>query len=62
MASTALPGIVFAFWLLFPCIFIVLKFIAYFFNVLLCDPQGVPVANKYQMGLDADISSSYYQE
>ena len=34
----------------------------FWFRVILCGPQGVSVAKKYQMGPGIDISSSYYQE
>ena len=34
----------------------------YCFGVLLCVPQGVPVANKYQMGSDFNILYHRYQE
>ena len=34
----------------------------YCFNAPLCGPQGVLVANQYQMGSDIDISTSNQQE
>ena len=46
VASTAYSGTVFAFWL-----FLVINSM-YFYHLfrLSCVPQGVPVADKYQMG------------
>ena len=44
------------------CILVIFLMYFYYFNALPCVPQGVPVANKYQMCSDIDISSSYYQE
>ena len=55
MASTAYSGTVFAFWILLCINFM-------YFLMLPCDPQGVPVANKYQMGSNINILYHKHQE
>ena len=41
------------------CILVIFPMYFYCFNALPCGPQGVLVANQYQMGSDVDISTSY---
>ena len=39
------------------CILVIVPMYFINFNILLCDLQGVPVAKKYQMGSDVNIST-----